>query len=119
MISKEHRFHGHHSLDFTYRRGKTVRGPMCSLRYVKTRGDGYRLSVVVSKKVQKSAVVRNRIRRRVYEIMRKLDSEKGLPGWDMIISVFDESFAEMPSKNLEKTIRGLVEKSLQNPPNNK
>lgn len=119
MISKKHRFHGHHSLDFTYRRGKTVRGSMCSLRYVQSRGGEYRLAVVVSKKVQKSAVVRNRIRRRVYEAMRKLDAEKGLPRYDMIISIFDESFADMPAKNLDKIICGLVEKSLQDPPANK
>lgn len=112
MISKKNRFHGHHSLDFTYRRGKTVRGPMCSLRYAKARGDNYRLAVVVSKKVQKSAVVRNRIRRRVYETMRKLDAEKGLPKHDMIISIFDESFAGMPAKDLEKIIYNLIEKSL-------
>lgn len=111
MISKEHRFHGHHALNYTYRRGKTVRGEMMSLRYAPARGDSYRLAVVVSKKVHKSAVVRNRIRRRVYELVRNIDKAQALPAQDMIISIFDERIAAMPAPKLEKIISGLVEKT--------
>lgn len=111
MISKEHRFHGHHALDYTYRRGKTARAEMMSLRYGPAKGDNYRLAVVVSKKVQKSAVVRNRIRRRVYEIVRNIDKAHSLPAQDMIISIFDERIAAMAAPKLEKIISGLVEKT--------
>lgn len=115
MLSKKHRFHGLHSLDFTYRRGKTVRGQLLSLRFSPAKGDSYRLAVVVSKKVQKSAVVRNRIRRRIYEAARQLDKEIGLPACDMIVSVYDERVAEQPANELARSIRDLIEKSRQKP----
>ena len=55
MITRSHRFHGYGSLRFIYRNGKTVRGPLCSLKYIRnTRRKTYRLSVVVNKKVNKS-----------------------------------------------------------------
>lgn len=65
MIGRTHRFHGHSALNGVYKRGKTVRVPMMSLRYL-PRGPGrpYRVAVVISRKVSKSAVVRNRVRDR-------------------------------------------------------
>lgn len=71
MLSQQFRFHGHGSLKFVYRNGQTTR---CHLMTLKTtpnpRRTVSRCSVVVSKKISKSAVVRNRIRRRVYELVR-------------------------------------------------
>lgn len=72
MLQFRHRFHGHGSLRFVYAHGKAVRS---SLMVVKSsqnpRRRHSRFAVVVSKKVMKSAVRRNRIRRRVYEIIRQ------------------------------------------------
>lgn len=111
MLSKAHRFHGHRALDFAYRRGKTVRVDLLSLRYVPAKGKDCRVAVVVSKKVQKSAVIRNRIRRRIYEAIRRLDEETGLPAQDMIITVFSEQTAEIPASLLRQKIKTLIEKS--------
>lgn len=112
MIDKSHRFHGHRSLDYTYRRGQTARSNFMSLRFAPSKNKGHRVAVVVSKKVDKSAVVRNRIRRRVYESVRKIDKEVGLPNKDMIISVYDERVAEMAAAKLHQTIKGLIEESV-------
>ena len=72
MISRKHRFHGYGSLRYVYQNGKTVRGPLASLKYVHNpRRDSYRFAIVVSKKVNKSAIVRNRIRRRLFAIIRE------------------------------------------------
>lgn len=71
MISSLFRFHGHGSLRYVYTRGKTVRSRNATIRFVKNdRREHSRFSVVVGKKVLKSAVKRNRIRRRVYEYIR-------------------------------------------------
>lgn len=71
MLTQVHRFHGHGSLRYLYKNGTTVRGRIVSVRFVANpRRRHSRVSVVVSKKVMKSAVGRNRIRRRLYEIMR-------------------------------------------------
>ncbi|MDZ7744481.1 MAG: ribonuclease P protein component [Candidatus Saccharibacteria bacterium] len=104
MISKNHRFHGYGSLRYVYRNGKTVRGPLCSLKYVyNPKRSSYRLAVVVSRKVHKSAVVRNRIRRRIYESARRLE-DRFLQPHDIVITVFHENIATMPSEELNKLI---------------
>lgn len=111
MISKENRFHGHNSLDNVYRKGKAIRGEYISLRYAPSRRPDYRLAVVVSRKVSKSAVVRNRIRRRVYEIIRLYRKSLLEPlRQDMVISVFDDRAAVMPAAELSEIVRSMLRK---------
>ncbi len=108
MISKSHRFHGLGSLRYVYRQGKTVRGPAISIKYYPDgRRKDYRLAVVVSKKVSKSAVVRNRIRRRVMEVVR-LEADKMTGPYDIIITVFDEKVANMPHSELVDNLKNLL-----------
>lgn len=72
MLQFRHRFHGHGSLRFVYTHGKAVRSSLMVIRVSRNpRRKHSRFAVVVSKKVMKSAVRRNRIRRRVYEIIRQ------------------------------------------------
>jgi ribonuclease P protein component len=105
MISRKNRFHGYGSLRYVYQHGRTVRGPMCSVKFViNERRKTYRLAVVVSKKVNKSAVVRNRIRRRIYELVRKHDAEIAKP-YDIVITAFHEQMAELPAPELERMVR--------------
>lgn len=104
MISKKHRFHGYGSLNYVYRNGRTVRGPRSALKYVvNSRRDTYRLAVVVSKKVSKSAVVRNRIRRRLYEAFR-LQEDKIYQAYDMVLTVFSEEMATISSDELNNIV---------------
>lgn len=71
MIPSPFRFHGHNSLRYVYTNGKAVRSQPLTIKWVKnTHRSKPRISVVVSKKVIKSAIGRNRIRRRIYEYMR-------------------------------------------------
>jgi len=105
MLSRTHRFHGLNSLSFAYRHGQVVRGPELALKYsLNKRRQTYRVAVVVSKKVDKSAVVRNRIRRRVYEAFRTLDSTVSQP-YDLIFTVFSSQVATMPMPELQQQIR--------------
>jgi ribonuclease P protein component len=54
----------------------------------------YRMAVVVSKKTAKSAVTRNRIRRRFYEVVRKerLAEDKSL---DLVFVIQDPNLAKL------------------------
>ncbi len=71
MIPYRHRFHGHAGLKYVYKNARVVRGSLFTLKYLSNpRRSTSRFAVVVSKKVLKSAVGRNRIRRRVYELFR-------------------------------------------------
>lgn len=111
MISRIHRFHGYGSLRYVYRNGKTVRGQLCSLKYSPNpKRNNYRLAVVVSRKVSKSAVVRNRIRRRLYEAVRLLE-DKVVGPYDIILTVFHESVAEMPADKLSQQIKDLLKEA--------
>lgn len=110
MLSKKYRFHGHNSLNYVYKKGSTARTEFMSLRSVPSRGPDFRLAVVVSKKVNKSAVVRNRIRRRIYEVFRLLDDQAGHQKKDLVISVFDERVADLPIEELRSSIQQMLKK---------
>jgi len=104
MINRKNRFHGHGSLNYVYRNGKTIRGPLCALKYApNSRREEFRLSVVVSKKVHKSAVVRNRIRRRLYEEFR-LKSPEFRGVYDIVVVVFNEQIAVITPAELNKLV---------------
>lgn len=103
MISRKHRFHGYGSLKYVYQNGKTVRGPLTALKFTTNpRRNDFRLAVVVSKKVNKSAVVRNRIRRRVYEAARRqlIDNQP----YDLVLTVFSEQLATMSPAELDELL---------------
>ena len=108
MLARNYRFHGLGSLNFVYRQGKTVRSQSLSLRYaLNNRRQTYRVAVVVSRKVHRSAVVRNRIRRRMYEIVRAYAPEGP---YDMVFTVFSEQIADMDAAALTKLVTGLLQK---------
>jgi len=110
MISRIHRFHGHGSLRYVYQNGKTVRGPLCSIKYSRNeRRKSYRLAVVVSKKVHKSAVKRNRIRRRLYETYRLTASD--IEAYDIVLTVFHEQIAEMPIEEVHAMVKAQLKQA--------
>jgi ribonuclease P protein component len=111
MIDRTHRFQGHGSLRFAYQKGQTIRGQFCSLKYIlNRRRSTYRIAVVVSRKVHKSAVVRNRIRRRIYEIVRCQESRIA-GSYDLIFTIYSDQLAEMPYEQLSETITEKLEKA--------
>lgn len=111
MISRKNRFHGYNALRYIYQKGKVVRSPFVSLKYTPNeRRKDYRLAVVVSRKVSKSAVVRNRIRRRLYELVRLRGSDfTGV--YDMALVVYDERIADQPAPELAESIDQLLIKA--------
>lgn len=111
MIDTTHRFQGHGSLRFVYQKGKTVRGAFGSLKYiVNKRRTTYRVAVVVSRKVHKSAVVRNRIRRRLYEIVRN-EAHRITDPYDLVFIVYSDQLAELPADQLRAAICEKLEKA--------
>lgn len=109
MLSTAHRFHRRNDIQRLYRVGQTVRGQGCVLRFAPTTTN-YRAAVVVSKKVSKSAVVRNRIRRRIYERIR-LQAQQRPFVHDLACIIHDEAFATMQAEELAKRIDGLLDKT--------
>lgn len=110
MISRKNRFHGRASIQRLYKNGKLVRSGSLSLRYAPNpRRADYRLAVVVSRKVSKSAVVRNRIRRRLYEHVRILSNSLSVPQ-DMLLVVYDEGIADLPADSVRLEVAKLLKR---------
>lgn len=93
---------------FVYQRGQNIRGGAISLRFAENpRRQRYRVAVVVSRKVSKSAVVRNRIRRRLYELVRGHARQVGRP-LDLVFTVYGEDVAALPHEMLKDIVLSLL-----------
>lgn len=111
MIHSTHRFHGRSSLRFVYQKGHVIRGELLTLRTAQNaRRSTWRAAVVVSRKVSKSAVVRNRIRRRVFEIVRRQAGRISRP-YDLVFSVYGEQLATLEQATLEQLITDQLQKA--------
>jgi ribonuclease P protein component len=105
MISRSHRFHGPNSLNFVYKNGTTIRGQAFAARVaLNQRRDTYRVAVVISKKVNKSAVARNRLRRRLYAALRLLEGGISQP-YDIVLSVYNDRLLQESPQSLERQLK--------------
>lgn len=105
MLAYNYRFHGHKSLSYVYKNGLAERGHYLTIRYTKNeRRSRPRISVVVSKKVYKSAVGRNRIRRRIYEWFR-VHLEELNDTYDIVCIVSSAEVRTMSAENLDAILR--------------
>lgn len=111
MLSKEYRFHSRGGVKHAYCNGKTIRRPDMSLVFCDNKRGFTRFAVVVSKKVYKSAVARNRIRRRIYEAIR-LDLEKFKKPRDYVFVIYNPKLKTAPFSEVQKLIRSLSEESM-------
>ncbi|HET9721984.1 MAG TPA: ribonuclease P protein component [Candidatus Saccharimonadales bacterium] len=111
VISRTHRFHGYGSLRRVYRQGQMTRGSLFAVKALPNESrKSYRAAVVVSRKVNKSAVARNRIRRRLYEAIWILGPQINHP-YDIVITVFNDSLLEVPHRQLEGQLKRLLKQA--------
>lgn len=107
MLAFSNRFHGHGSLRYVYKNGQSVRSRFVTLKFTKNpRRKSPRIAVVISKKVLKSAVGRNRIRRRVYEIVRQ-EIPQLAPKHDIVLLIFSRELRDCPYDDLRETVQHL------------
>jgi ribonuclease P protein component len=107
MLSFTYRFHGHGSLRYVYKNGTAIRTRLITIkRTSNARRKTSRFAVIVSKKVHKSAVGRNRIRRRLYEIIR-LEMPKMTSAHDVAVMVFSSEVLAMPAPELTEMVQQL------------
>lgn len=66
-----------------------------------------RISIVISKKVIKGAVGRNRVRRRLYEVMRH-EIPHLKTNADIVVIVFSGDVLAMPAPELVQNVRQLL-----------
>lgn len=111
MLARAYRFHGHGSLRYVYARGQVIRGSYSVLKFAPNpRRKQWRAAVVVSRKVHKSAVVRNRIRRRIYEVIRN-SIPKDAPAMDMVFIVHTTQVADISALQLRRAVEDQLIKA--------
>ncbi len=112
MIASKHRFHGHRAVSKV--RGGRVQLSDFKVFFARSKRSDYRMAVVVSKKIAKSAVVRNRIRRRLYESVRK-QALLNNQSVDVVFVVQKDTLAEVDSKALDTQVSKACKKIIENP----
>jgi ribonuclease P protein component len=111
MLAAKYRFHGYGALKFLFGHGKTWRFKSISIRVAPNpRRANTRVAVVISKKVIKSAPKRNRVRRRVYEILRT-NWPHIEPAHDIVLTVYDPNLWEAPYAQVEAEIVDALQRS--------
>jgi ribonuclease P protein component len=111
MIPFANRFHGHSSLRYVYTKGQVIRSRFATLKSVEnTRRTEPRIAIVISKKVLKSAVRRNRVRRRIYEYIR-LQFPRLKQNYDLALIVTSSELLTMPASELATQIEQLLTQS--------
>jgi len=84
-------------------------GSVCGAKWGKNGLKESRFAVVVGTKVSKKAVVRNRLRRQIREMIR-LRLNEAKPGYDLVLVVKKEALGKTGSE-LEKEIKKLLKKT--------
>jgi len=111
MLAYKNRFHGYNSLRYVYKNGQIVRSKYMTLKYSHNpRRKTPRVSVVVSKKVLKSAVGRNRIRRRIYEQIRHVLPQCP-PQRDIVCIVTSAEVKTIESERLKQVVLGVFKEA--------
>ena len=110
MLASKYRFHSRGGVKYTYQKGKTIRTPKFSLVFAPNQRGKQRFAVVISKKVIKSAVGRNRVRRRIYEVIR-LNLVEIPESNDYIFIVFSKDLKTMDFTEIERLVLKLAEQA--------
>lgn len=86
MIARAYRLRTATDFNKTYKHGRSTNADVLYVKSYQTHLAHSRVAVVASKKVSKRAVVRNRCKRRVVEIVRK-EWGSVKPGYNFIITI--------------------------------
>jgi ribonuclease P protein component len=115
MLTKESRLRRKEEVDAVFRRGTVVSADDFILKFLPNGLPHSRVAVLVGKKVSNKANQRNRIRRRLREVVR-LNFEKIPTGYDILIIVRslklrETAFPEITKKFLTILTRWINKKS--------
>ncbi|MCL2869329.1 ribonuclease P protein component [Candidatus Saccharibacteria bacterium] len=112
MLAYKNRFHNRGRINYVHAHGNNIGGQKIGLVVLETphHKTDSRFAVIVSKKVLKNAVGRNRIRRRIYEIIR-LHLPKITTKADVLVRVYSKEVIDMPQKELIAELTNLLQKA--------
>lgn len=102
MLARANRLRLGRDIDRVYRQGRYGRGELLAVKMLKRPSGATRAVVIVGKKVSKKAVVRNRIRRRLTELLAS-DWQQITPQCDIVVTVYADASA-IPVDRLKRDL---------------
>ena len=99
-LPREYRLSGKSEIEEIFKKGKYLNSELFSIKFLSTNTKFSRFAIIISLKVSKKSVLRNKIRRRVSEIIR-LNQSIIKPGYNIVLIV--------KSRAINKEYAGLKE----------
>lgn len=101
MLKKQNRLKDKNNFDKVFKKGRSVFGELLGIKYFKNDLGFNRFGIIVSSKISKKAVERNRIKKQIKSILRS--EEKSLnKGWDYVVITLplikNKNFKEIQSE---------------------
>ena len=104
MIAKKHRIN-REFIPYILRKGKSLKSKLFIIRYCQNKEEFSRFRTIVSTKIDKKAVERNKLRRQIYEAIRIISKEiQPNPPLDIVF---------IPKKSIKKAKYSKIEEDLK------
>jgi len=108
MLPKENRLKKEKEFEAVFKGGRTIKGKSVFLRYLINGTDKTKVGFVVSKKISKLAVVRNKAKRRMRDIVRL--KKDGLKEGLSIVIISLPSITKLKYKEIKEDLENLLSK---------
>ena len=109
MLAKANRLRQERDFKGVAQKGKAVFSPSLSLKLIRNNSDVSRFGIIVSTKVSKKAVLRNRLKRRLREIIR-LNLPQLKKGFDIMV-LTRAAAKDFEYLQLKEILEGLFRKA--------
>lgn len=109
MLPLKNRLKKEKDFQRVFDRGRFINSDLISVRFLANGTDDTRVGFIVSKKVSKKAVLRNKVKRMLRETMRE-NMERMKGGFDMIITAKSKMSKTQPEE-VDETLKGLLKRS--------
>lgn len=107
MLKKENRLTKKKDFDEVYKKGRGLKADSLFLKIFDNQGNPTKFGIVISKKVSKKAVTRNKIKRVIREIIKNIDFKEGFK----IIIIVYPSIKEKGFNGIKEEINYLFKKA--------
>ena len=108
MLKSQYRLTKKKDFDQVFKSGRSAYNQMLGLKYVDSEFKNSRFGIIISNRVSKKAVERNKLKRQIREIIR-LQIDKIKPGKDCVLialsPILGKSYEE-----IERSIKGLCQR---------
>ncbi|MBD3361004.1 ribonuclease P protein component [Candidatus Peregrinibacteria bacterium] len=109
MISKKYRI-DRNLIDYILKKGESDTSNLFIIRYIKNNKDFCRYRTIVSSKLNPKAVIRNKIKREIYEAIRIITKDKECKETLDIVLIPKKQIKEAKYQEIEKDLEKIIKK---------